>query len=173
MDWIAIRQDSGERNFSLLRSIQIGSRAHAASYPMRSKGRGRSRGSGSGRGRKRGVKLTTTPPYVFMAWCLKIRHRDNLAVLYLTYIKHFSNIILTRTPRFPKQSFPFRLNALCTSHISPMSVPWLVHHILLHSTTAKISGVIRTCIIHTDNKPAPIICTYEWELQSAAARVSD
>jgi hypothetical protein len=59
-----VRFLAGARFFSLLHSFQKGSGAHPASYTMN-------------------TGCSSTSPYVFSAWCLLIKHRENFTFFYL------------------------------------------------------------------------------------------
>jgi hypothetical protein len=80
-----VRFPAGAGNFSLHHRIQNGAGVHPASYPMGTRGSfpgvkrpGREADhSPSSRAEvKNAWSYTSTPQYVFMAWCL-VKHRDN------------------------------------------------------------------------------------------------
>jgi hypothetical protein len=79
------RFPTGARNFSLRHHVQTDSRAHPAYYPMgtgvslgvKLPGREANYSPPSSAEVKNAWSYTSTPPYVFMAWCL-IKRKDNL-----------------------------------------------------------------------------------------------
>jgi hypothetical protein len=84
------------RNFSLRHRFQTCPSAHPASYPFSTRGSypgGKEAGSESDHSTppsaedRNAWKYTSTPPYVFMAWCL-IKHRDDCTfTLYYLYVE--------------------------------------------------------------------------------------
>jgi hypothetical protein len=88
------RFPAGAGNFSLQHNVKNGSGAHPASYPMGTRG---SFSGGKSAGReadhtsisaevKNVWSYTSTPPYVFVAWCL-VKHRDNFAFTFTFYLE--------------------------------------------------------------------------------------
>jgi hypothetical protein len=84
--WSGVRVSVGVGNFSLHRRIQTGSEAHPTSYPMDTRGSfpkvkrpgsEADHSSPSSAVVKNAWNYTSTPQYVFMAWCsVKRKHRD-------------------------------------------------------------------------------------------------
>jgi hypothetical protein len=82
---LGILQVKGAGNFSLHHHVQNGSGAHAAPYPMGTRvlflkvkrpGREADHSPPSSGEIKNAWSYTSTPQYVFTAWCL-VKHRDN------------------------------------------------------------------------------------------------
>jgi hypothetical protein len=96
---IGVRFPSGVGNFSLRNRVQTGSGAHRTSFPMGTGGffpRGKAAGSIHLVSKSKNVwSCTSTPPYVFMAWCL-VKHRD-FTLLYFTQIRPRSGLCIFTT----------------------------------------------------------------------------
>jgi hypothetical protein len=80
-----VRFPAGAGNFSLHHLVQNGSGAHPPSYPMSTRGpflRGKAAGHEADHSPPSSAEVknawiyTSTPQYVFMAWC-SVKHRDN------------------------------------------------------------------------------------------------
>jgi hypothetical protein len=76
-----VRFPAGAGNFSLHHRVQIVSEAHPASYPMGTRGSFPFPLTPSSAEVKECVKYTSTPQYVFMAWCL-VKHKENFTFIF-------------------------------------------------------------------------------------------
>jgi hypothetical protein len=115
---IGVRIPEGAGNFFFRHRVQTSSGAHPTSYPMGN------RGSFPGGTAAGGVKLTTrlhpvprsenawsytsTPQYVFMAWCL-VKHRDNFTFTFIrlhnvTWLSTRAMLLLSSVPYLTQRS---------------------------------------------------------------------
>jgi hypothetical protein len=88
-----VRIPAGAGNFSLHHRVQNGSGAHPVSYPMgtrgfslgvKRQGHESDHSPPSSAEVKNVCNYTSTPQYVFIAWCL-VKHRDNFT-FYLSFV---------------------------------------------------------------------------------------